>query len=42
VVGCRSEQQLTESIEMFEVDIPSALWGDLKAERLLPPETPTP
>ena len=42
VVGCRSEQQLTESIEMFEVDIPSALWGDLKSERLLPPETPTP
>ena len=42
VVGCRSQQQLTESIEMFEVDIPSALWRDLKAERLLPPETPTP
>ena len=42
VVGCRSEQQLTDSIEMFEVDIPSALWSDLKAERLLPPETPTP
>ena len=42
VVGCRSQQQLDESIEMFEVDIPSALWNDLKAERLLPPETPTP
>jgi D-threo-aldose 1-dehydrogenase len=42
VVGCRSEQQLVESIEMFEVDIPGALWSDLKAERLLPPETPTP
>jgi len=42
VVGCRSEPQLTDSIEMFEVDIPSALWSDLKAERLLSPETPTP
>jgi D-threo-aldose 1-dehydrogenase len=42
VVGCRSQQQLDESIEMFEVDIPTALWSDLKAERLLPPETPTP
>jgi D-threo-aldose 1-dehydrogenase len=42
VVGCRSQQQLEESIEMFEVDIPSALWSDLKAEGLLPPETPTP
>jgi D-threo-aldose 1-dehydrogenase len=42
VVGCRSQQQLDESIEMFGLDIPSALWSDLKAEGLLPPETPTP
>jgi D-threo-aldose 1-dehydrogenase len=42
VVGCRSEQQLVESIEMFEVNIPSTLWNDLKAEGLLPIETPIP
>jgi hypothetical protein len=27
---------------MFEVDIPAALWEELKAERLLPAEAPTP
>jgi D-threo-aldose 1-dehydrogenase len=42
VVGCRSAEQLDESLKMFEVDIPSALWDELKAERLLPPEAPTP
>lgn len=42
VVGCRSVAQLDESIAMFELDIPPDLWGDLKAEGLLPAEAPTP
>jgi D-threo-aldose 1-dehydrogenase len=42
VVGCRSAAQLDETMEMFELDIPAALWGELKAERLLPAEAPTP
>jgi D-threo-aldose 1-dehydrogenase len=42
VVGCRSAAQLDETLEMFELDIPAALWGELKAERLLPAEAPTP
>ncbi len=42
VVGCRSTAQLDETLEMFELDIPAALWGELKAERLLPAEAPTP
>ena len=42
VVGCRSESQLDESMRMFEVEIPQALWQELKAEHLLPEETPTP
>jgi D-threo-aldose 1-dehydrogenase len=42
VVGCRSVAQLDESLEMFELQIPSALWQDLKAERLLDEEVPTP
>lgn len=42
VVGCRSVQQLEDSIHMFETEIPSALWDELKAQRLLPEETPTP
>jgi D-threo-aldose 1-dehydrogenase len=42
VVGCRSVAQLDESIAMFEVTIPSAMWQELKHEGLLAPETPTP
>ncbi len=42
VVGCRSAAQLDESMKMFEVEIPPALWEELKAERLLPAEVPTP
>jgi D-threo-aldose 1-dehydrogenase len=42
VVGCRSVEQLEDSIRMFETEIPPALWAELKAERLLPEEAPTP
>ena len=42
VVGCRSRSQLEESLRMFELEIPRALWEELKAERLLPDEVPTP
>jgi D-threo-aldose 1-dehydrogenase len=42
VVGCRSTAQVDESIQMFEFDIPPALWQDLKADGLLPPDAPTP
>ncbi len=41
VVGCRSVEQLDESLAMFEVDIPSALWLDLKAKGLLRDDAPT-
>jgi len=42
VIGCRSTAQVDESIQMFEFEIPPALWVDLKAEGLLPAEAPTP
>jgi D-threo-aldose 1-dehydrogenase len=42
IVGCRSAAQLNESIEMFEFDIPPALWHDLKSAGLLPDDAPTP
>ncbi len=42
VVGCRSVSQLDESIAMFELAIPPAMWEELKHEGLLAPETPTP
>jgi D-threo-aldose 1-dehydrogenase len=42
VVGCRSVAQLDESIEMFEVSIPPALWQELKSDGLLQDDVPTP
>ncbi len=42
VVGCRSVAQLDESIAMFELAIPPAMWEELKHEGLLAPEVPTP
>jgi len=42
VVGCRSAAQLDESIQMFETEISAELWEDLKRERLLPEDAPTP
>jgi D-threo-aldose 1-dehydrogenase len=42
VVGCRSLEQLQDCVRMFELEIPGALWEELKSERLLPNEAPTP
>jgi D-threo-aldose 1-dehydrogenase len=42
VIGCRSVAQLDESLEMFSIDIPPALWQELKAEGLLQEDAPTP
>jgi D-threo-aldose 1-dehydrogenase len=42
VVGCRSVAQLDESLRMFEVDIPPALWQELRSEGLLREDAPTP
>lgn len=42
VIGCRSVAQLDESIEMFGIDIPPALWQELGAEGLVHADAPTP
>ncbi len=42
VVGCRSIEQLQDCVRMFETEIPPALWEELKSERLLAEEVPTP
>ena len=42
VVGCRNAEQVEDAVSMFEVDVPPALWADLKRARLLPEEAPTP
>lgn len=42
VVGCRSAEQVEDTIRMFEMPIPAALWEELKSKRLLPAEAPVP
>lgn len=42
VVGARDPEQITDNMEMFEWEIPGALWADLKKDGLLPEEVPTP
>ena len=42
VVGCRSAEQVEDSVRMFETPIPAALWVDLKSENLLRQDAPTP
>ncbi len=42
LVGCRNAEQVEDAVRMLETDIPSELWADLKRERLLAAEAPTP
>lgn len=42
VVGCRSAEQVDDTVRIFEMEIPPSLWEDLKKERLLPEEAPVP
>ncbi len=42
LVGCRSVQQVEDSVRMFETVIPTALWQELISERLLPEDAPVP
>ncbi len=42
LVGCRSAEQVEDSVRMFETVIPAQLWQELLSERLLPEDTPVP
>ena len=42
VVGCRSADQVEDTIRMFGTPIPPSLWEDLKSQQLLPDEAPVP
>ena len=42
IPGAESVQELEENIAMVQADIPSALWDEMKSERLLPPDAVTP
>lgn len=40
--GARKVAEMAANIDLFERPVPPALWGELKAEGLLPPEAPVP
>jgi D-threo-aldose 1-dehydrogenase len=42
LVGCRSAAEVEDAVRMFETEVPPELWDDLKSERLLEAEAPTP
>ncbi len=42
LMGPRTADHVTDNIKSFSETIPNALWSDLKANGILPPEAPTP
>jgi D-threo-aldose 1-dehydrogenase len=42
VVGARSPAEIAADVDLFDLEIPGALWADLKRSGLLPEEVPTP
>jgi D-threo-aldose 1-dehydrogenase len=42
VVGARTATQMTDAATWMTTPLPTDLWDDLRAERLLPPDTPVP
>jgi D-threo-aldose 1-dehydrogenase len=42
LMGPRNPEQVDGNIAAFSVDIPAALWSDLKSEGIVRPEAPTP
>jgi aryl-alcohol dehydrogenase-like predicted oxidoreductase len=42
LVGARSPHEIAEDVALFDLEIPGALWADLKRTGLLPQEVPTP
>jgi D-threo-aldose 1-dehydrogenase len=41
-IGARNEKQQTRNAELFESSVPSELWDDLRAAKLIRPDAPTP
>jgi D-threo-aldose 1-dehydrogenase len=42
LTGSRSVAEIEQNVAMFEVDIPDALWQELRTEGLLPSEESVP
>lgn len=42
LIGCRSGAEVDENIRLFRLNIPAAVWDELRAERLIPETAPVP
>ena len=42
IPGAATPMQVRENVELFQSDIPSELWTELKAASLLPEDAPVP
>ncbi len=42
VVGTRAPAEVAMNLEVFQPDVPADFWADLKAEKLLRTDAPTP
>jgi D-threo-aldose 1-dehydrogenase len=41
-IGARNEKQQSQNAELFEANVPTELWEDLRAANLIRPDAPTP
>lgn len=42
LTGCRSSSEIQDNVALFDSEIPSDLWDELRAARLIPSDVPTP
>ena len=42
IPGARSPEEVNENVKMFEFEIPTDFWGELREEGLIPDDAPTP
>ncbi len=42
IPGARSQEEMQQNIDFFEMDIPASLWSDLRNEKLLDEQAPLP
>ncbi len=42
IPGASNPQEIQQNVTIFKQQIPTALWADLKSEKLIAPDTPTP
>jgi D-threo-aldose 1-dehydrogenase len=42
IPGAATPEQVVENVELIRVEIPGAMWSEMKSEGLIPADAPTP